>query len=124
MRLRINSIILLLFLIISCDEQSKEDTINVRFTTSIDPLVELVSSIEIIPLETDSVHIIGSQKDLIVSDDSYIISDASNGNIFRYSLDGRYLNRIGIAGRGPEEYTHINNVQLVDSLLYVFSIPS
>ena len=81
MRLRINSIILLLFLIISCDEQSKEDTINVRFTTSIDPLVELVSSIEIIPLETDSVHIIGSQKDLIVSDDSYIISDASNGNI-------------------------------------------
>ena len=124
MRLLLNSIILLLFLIISCDEQSKEDVIDVGFTTSIDPLVELVSSIEIIPLETDSVHIIGSQKDLIVSDDSYIISDASNGNIFRYSLDGRYLNRIGKAGRGPEEYTHINNVQLVDSLLYVFSNPS
>ena len=91
MRLLLNSIILLLFLIISCDEQSKEDVIDVGFTTSIDPLVELVSSIEIIPLETDSVHIIGSQKDLIVSDDSYIISDASNGNIFRYSLDGRYI---------------------------------
>ena len=124
MRLLLNSIILLLFLIISCDEQSKEDVIDVGFTTSIDPLVELVSSIEIIPLETDSVHIIGSQKDLIVSDDSYIISDASNGNIFRYSLDGRFQNKIGNAGRGPEEYTHFNNVQLVDSLLYVFSNPS
>ena len=123
MRLLLNSIILLLFLIISCDEQSKEDAIDVRFISSIEPLVELVSSIEIIPLETDSVHIIGSQKDLIVSDDSYIISDASNGNIFRYSLDGRFQNKIGNAGRGPEEYTHINNVQLVDSLLYVFSNP-
>ena len=123
----INSFVLLAFSlgIISCSTRTRGEnvSVSVQYNSSIEPLAEMVSSIELIPLETDSIHYIGNRKNLIVSDDSYIITDITNGNIFRYSQDGKFLNRIGFHGRGPEDYTHIYSVQLVDSLLYVFSNP-
>ena len=123
-----NKIVLLLstLLIIGCSE-SRDLTmakIPVEFNNSLNQLVNIVKSIDFIPLETDVEHLLGSSVDLNVTEDSYIVTDYLNGNIFRYSHDGRFLNNIGQRGNGPEEYVHINDVQYRDSTLYVFSVPS
>lgn len=100
------------------------ERIQVEFNNSINPLANVVESVILVPLETDSEHLIGSMADIIVTDDSYVVIDGQNGNIFRYTLDGRFLNAIGRRGNGPEEYVHINDVQYRDSSLYVYSVPS
>lgn len=113
-------------LMIGCSESGDSITakIPVEFNNTLNPLVSIVKSVEFIPLETDGEHLLGSSVDLNVTEDSYIVTDYLNGNIFRYSHDGRFLNNIGQRGNGPEEYVQINDVQYRDSTIYVFSVPS
>ena len=106
------------------DTTPSSDRVNVEFNNSITPLSKVVKSIYLLPLENDEEHLVGSMADMIVTEDSYVIIDGQNGNIFRYTLDGRFANRIGRRGNGPDEYVHINDVQYKDSSLYVFSVPS
>lgn len=118
---------LLLTVAIGCSRStgSAYDHVRVDFNNSINPLAKVVKSVELIPLEDDRVHLLGSTLDLnVVSDGTCIVTDYLNGNIFRYSPDGRFLNNIGRRGNGPDEYVHINDVQFRSSYLYVFSAPS
>ncbi len=118
--------LLLAIVVVGCS-RSNEDAggkIPVDFTNSVSPLAKIVNSIEFVPLENDGEHLLGTTVDLMVMDDSYIVTDYLNGNIFRYSLDGHFVNNIGRRGNGPEEYVHINDVQYRDSVVYVFSVPS
>ena len=119
-------LLLSILLIMSCSESRDSITakVPVEFGNTVNPLAEVVKSVEIVPLEADDEHLLGSSVDLNVTEDSYIVTDYLNGNIFRYSHDGRFLNNIGHRGNGPEEYVHINDVQYRDSTLYVFSVPS
>lgn len=100
------------------------DIVDFQFCNSVNHLFENVASIDIIPLKTDEEHLLGSNVDLTLAGDDFIVSDCTNGNIFRYSADGRFLNNIGRKGNGPGEYAHINNVQYYNKELYVFSVPS
>ncbi len=104
--------------------EETNESIRVDFVNSIDPLTKAVKSIEFVPLETDGEHLLGTTIDLTIVEDSYILTDYLNGNVFRYSLNGRFVNKIGQRGNGPEEYVHINDVQYRDSVIYVFSVPS
>lgn len=106
------------------DKAPSSDCVNVEFNNSITPLSKVAKSVYLLALESDEEHLVGSMADMIVTEDSYVIIDGQNGNIFRYTLDGRFANRIGRRGNGPEEYVHINDVQYKDSSLYVFSVPS
>lgn len=106
------------------DKAPSSDRVNVEFNNSITPLSKVAKSVYLLALESDEEHLVGSMADMIVTEDSYVIIDGQNGNIFRYTLDGRFANRIGRRGNGPEEYVHINDVQYKDSSLYVFSVPS
>lgn len=103
---------------------SKADRIRVDFDNTISSLVGAVESIELIPLENDGTHLLGSSIGFSVVDSSFILADYMNGNIFRYSSGGRLVNSIGCRGNGPEEYVHINDVQCRNSTVYVFSVPS
>lgn len=103
---------------------SSAGRISVDFNNSLAPLAKVVKSVEFIPLENDDDHLLGSTVGLDVVADSYIVTDYLNGSIFRYSLDGRFLNSVGRRGNGPEEYVHINDVQVCGADLYVFSAPS
>lgn len=117
---------LLLTVAMGCSRSSGStaDRVQVEFNNSLNSLEKVTKSVEFIPLETDGAHLLGSTVDLNVVDGSYIVTDYLNGNIFRYSRDGRFLNSIGRRGNGPEEYVHINDVQICGNDLYVFSVPS
>lgn len=101
-----------------------DGNVAVEFNNTINPLAENISSIELIPLETDSEHLVGGVTDLTIAGDSYIVMDLINNNIFRYSADGKFLGRIGQKGNGPEEHIRINDIQYRDGNLCVFSTPS
>lgn len=100
-----------------------DGNVAVEFNNTINPLAENISSIELIPLETDSEHLVGGVTDLTIAGDSYIVMDLINNNIFRYSADGKFLGRIGQKGNGPEEFIRINDIQYRDGNLCVFSTP-
>lgn len=67
-----------------------DGNVAVEFNNTINPLAENISSIELIPLETDSEHLVGGVTDLTIAGDSYIVMDLINNNIFRYSADGKF----------------------------------
>lgn len=77
-----------------------DGNVAVELNNTINPLAENISSIELIPLETDSEHLVGGVTDLTIAGDSYIVMDLINNNIFRYSADGKFLGRIGQKGNG------------------------
>lgn len=60
-----------------------DGNVAVEFNNTINPLAENISSIELIPLETDSEHLVGGATDLTIAGDSYIVMDLINNNIFR-----------------------------------------
>lgn len=88
-----------------------------------DNLIDKVQSIELIPLESGDDCVLGTSVDLFVSRNyDFILVDRDNSIIQRYSSDGRFLNEIGKKGKGPGEFISINNVQLQDTCISVFTI--
>ena len=87
------------------------------------PFVDAVLSVEMIPLEADDAHLLGSRIGFCLLDDSYLLFDRQNIKIFRYSLDGRFLNEVGRRGNGPGEYLSLRSVQVLDGRIHVFSLP-
>lgn len=106
---------------ISCS--SPQSDIEFRKGSSINPFLEYVSSVSLVPLETDSLHILGNNPELMISGTDFILTDAQNGSIYRYSNTGQFLNKIGGKGNGPEEYLMIVNTQLANDEIIVFSKP-
>ncbi len=83
----------------------------------------IVSSVQLIPLEESGEHLLGHTVDVQKCNDSFIVVDARNSKICRFSSDGHFLNIIGNRGNGPEEYLDITNIQILDGLVVVFSYP-
>ena len=115
------SIFLLLSALCSCNHSKKG--VPVLFRDGVAPFAEVVNKVEFIPLETDSVHILGENPELWVEDSCFIVSDWQNASIFRYSLQGKFLNTIGRKGNGPDEFSGIDGWSYEDGLLTVFSYP-
>ena len=72
---------------ISCS--SPQSDIEFRKGSSINPFLEYVSSVSLVPLETDSLHILGNNPELMISGTDFILTDAQNGSIYRYSPIGK-----------------------------------
>ncbi len=117
--------ILALTILISCSSNNNStdnSRIKVEFKNSIDTFTNLIESVEYVALETDSINVVGYNPLLYVGDDSYyIVDNVMARNIFRYDLDGKFLNRIGNRGRGPGEYLGITGFQLLKDTVIVFS---
>lgn len=114
----------ILLLPLSCSKKTQTDVVSVEYSKSIEPFVEQIDFAEIVSLETSDSLYIGNERELVVTDNSFVLYDCMNGLIFRYGIDGKFINRIGRKGKGPQEYLSISNVQYKDSLLYVYSFPS
>jgi len=107
----------------SCIQDSTSSN-QITFIETDNPsgLVELIQNIECIPLETDDFHILGFTHNLyLAKDGSFVIADTNNGNIYRYSSDGKFMNAIGHKGNGPTEFSNINNIQIDGNLVYIYS---
>ncbi len=114
------------FLPTSCSDKSPSstDAIKVEFGNPISNFTQLIESVEYIPLETDSLHILGESPELIVSDSSFYMIDVMNSRVFRYSQDGLFLNRIGQKGNGESEYNSINGYQIDNDIVTIYSYPN
>ncbi len=86
---------------------------------------DLISEIKYIPLETNPDCDIGYMnipvfgKDIIIRSYSGSINGAAG--TYRFSSEGKYLNKIGNIGRGPEEYQDNCDVVLIEDTVFVIS---
>ncbi len=89
--------------------ENKADTVNVaqaiehptKITTS-----QLGSKIRFVPLETSDTSLIGNRWQIAFTDDRAIVANigAEPGVLVFDLADGRFLNRVGQIGQGPEDY--------------------
>ncbi len=103
------------------------------------PFAEMISGIELVPLSTDDVNMLRTEiwckhgycpvpeepvhsqgPELILAEDSYLLADPGQDRTYRYSWEGRFLNRIGSI---DEEKEMMTNAQLLDGDLYVYTYP-
>lgn len=69
-------------------------------------LSNIADSIKFIPLETSDYSVIAQIRNILIDDSSIFIGSSSgqDGSFFyRFSIEGKFLNRIGAIGRGPGE---------------------
>ena len=100
------------FLLAGCTHSpvsDKANTVNVaaaiehpaKITTS-----QLGSKIRFVPLETSDTSLIGNNWQIAFTDDRAIVANiGAEAGVLVFDLaDGRFLNRIGQVGQGPEDY--------------------
>ena len=104
------------------------------------PFADEIKEIELIPLSTDKVNMLRTEifckngnciipdytvhsqgPELIVAEDSYILVDPEQDRIYRYSLDGKFMNAIGVIEEGKE---FLRNAQLRNGGLYTYIYPN
>lgn len=68
------------------------------------PLSDAASAIEIVPLETNSNSFIANMKEVAITEHDIFVADYKDQRLFRFSREGKFLNKIGTVGQGPEEY--------------------
>ena len=104
-------------LLFSCSTDKEIKTINVSFPeagTNFISWLDIFPDIEMISLSGEQAPMLGSSCNLFVHDNIYYVADPFNTEkMYRFDQNGKFLNSIGSQGRGPEEYTTINDV-LVD----------
>lgn len=100
------------------------ETIKMDIAHSENSFIEAVSSIEMIPIETDDIHILGSNVGFCLLSDGFLLYDRRNMKVYRYSLDGHFLNEVGRRGNGPGEYLSLRSIQVIEDVIHIFSNPS
>ena len=82
---------------------------------------DFIKEIKYIPLETSPNSMIGNIRKVIVLNEKIFVSDDKNTlNIF--DMEGRHLNTLNRAGRGPEEYLNLNSFDVgADGTIYISS---
>jgi hypothetical protein len=72
---------------------------------------EIFDSIRFVRLETTDNSLIGRVDKIIVTDDRFVILDASIAKmVFVFDKNGKFLNRIGKNGNGPGEYDEPDDI--------------
>lgn len=67
------------------------------------PLSRIAESLEYIPLETNEKNLLGeSLKPICITSKEIFVFDFGKGT-YRFTLDGKFINKIGKIGRGPQE---------------------
>jgi hypothetical protein len=114
--------LLITIIVFSCQTPKQPAPKTDEIHLAIDPghlppfakLSELVKSVRIIPLETNKQSLIGHTSAICVGKTSILISTAEmTPGIFRFSTEGKFLNKIGAMGKGPGEFTDISNLEVM-----------
>ncbi|MFA9189559.1 6-bladed beta-propeller [Flavobacterium magnesitis] len=127
-------LLILSILISNCKDEKKTTTTKV---TKIDfsesyksvgkiDLSEIAAKIEYIPLESTSSLILDEidkpDENIKFFNNSLLIRDRSD-ELYMFNLSGKFLNKIGSKGKGPEEYPQIQNIEILSQkkLIAVYS---
>lgn len=109
---------IVLFLSFACGQHSQKDIVDhekgniAQEVISLDVgkeiknegkyyLSKISDQITYVPLETNKDILLGNIRNVIVDEFIYVLDD---DKIYRFTKDGKFLNRIGVKGRGPGEY--------------------
>ena len=65
---------------------------------------ELASDVRYFPLETTDNCLLGNECSIIYAGNSIIAGDAQTRSFYRFDKNGKFMNKIGRQGQGPEEY--------------------
>lgn len=124
MRERLSLFITVLMLSSSCGMRQERESVVFGRVESHRALTDAVDSVEWIPLQTEGAPLIGSFPELFVLDDGgFIVWDKEKSAVYRFSATGAYVGPIGRQGNGPGEYMDINNIQILEKQVVVFSRP-
>lgn len=88
---------------------------NLQNTTDGIPLSNAARTIEVIPLETKDECIISEIEKMWLTDDNIIIYHHYKQPLLRFSRDGKFLNKIGVIGKGPGECVLIGDIRVDDA---------
>lgn len=117
-----------MFVFVACnfkpDSEQSLIVVSEKDVTSVkDTLIQdIIDSISIIPLEETPECLLGNiGKIQKVNDEFFVMAEGSNRlpMIYRFSHDGRFLNRIGRLGNARDEYVRIGNFFVLDEKVYV-----
>ncbi len=98
-----------IILFYSCRSTGKNEV--VFETATMNELTDLIDHIQAVRLEHGDSIFIGRNPFIFQRDSSFYLFDKSaQKKIYRFTLDGRFMNTIGKVGTGPGEYPDINQV--------------
>ncbi len=115
MKKKITIILLTISVLYSCSRENKPNHDNLEIyplkeKRSEIKLNQLFSRFDFISLETTDEAFIGNVSKLIVNDDNIFILDNSKAKkIFIFNTNGKFVRTIGKIGKGPGEYTNIED---------------
>jgi hypothetical protein len=106
-----SSMVLFICFFISCKtEVNQSESIVLSDVSGQIKIDEVFENFEYIPLETSDESIFGRINKLILYNHQFFILDnAKMKKVFVFNDDGSYSHTIGIVGKGPGEYTHIED---------------
>ena len=116
--MRTKLLILVVIFLCSCGRKSTNETSNADSVLKIDllsepgfkvtKLSEIATNIEYVPLQTSESCLMGPVTQKIVNIDNKIYIQ-NGGKILCFDTEGKFIFKIENRGRGPEEYTYIND---------------
>jgi hypothetical protein len=86
---------------------------------------EIFDSYEYVALETTEDNLIGDISAIEVTDSRiYVLDKRMRKACFVFDREGKYIGKIDRMGRGPGEYTYIQDMQVHDGLVYFLTFPN
>jgi hypothetical protein len=77
------------------------------------PISGFVENIDIIPLEFNDSCILGETGKIVIHDDNiFIIERRRPKTVYRFDMQGNFLNTIGVYGQGPEEFLELHDFSI------------
>lgn len=124
------SLLMIILLVVSCKNSNHSKSVlpyQVNLERDINnissmPLSTLGSSLEYIPLETDTACLIENISNVFVSDSFIYVNDGNR--LLLFGRNGKYLRQIGSSGRGPGEYSRIGDFIIDESQKEIFVLSS
>lgn len=105
----------ILFILPSCSSREQEAEISrvslpLKETKTVNDLESYISELDIIPMSTDTVSLLGISKVLVLSEDNFFI--LAGGIPYIVSKTGDHFTRIGAIGRGSGEYITVKDIAI------------
>jgi hypothetical protein len=125
--MKISNLLIYVLLLINhavSGQRSNDKLIILKFDfANIGPInmSEIISEINYIPLETKPNCLLGYMNIPVFGRDIIVKAGDDSRAILRFSNQGKFLNKIGNQGRGPEEYLDFCDVRLIGDTVFVVS---
>lgn len=115
---------LVLFFLFACERKQTQFHEEIGIEMALEhseafDIKEHVAAIQYIHLETNEECLLGEIRKIVKKEDYIFISDAVE-RLFLFNSSGKFIRRIGTAGRAPYEYLNMTDFVVDDSLTNVY----